>query len=290
MRAAVITGASSGIGFATAALLARQGWQVFGSVRSEAAAERLSAALGPDVTPLIFDLRDGEAITRSAGQVGDALGNRRLAGLVNNAGLAHFGPLALQPIEDWQAQIDVNLCGTLRVVQAFLPLLGSDPARSGPPGRIVNISSVSGRITLPFTSGYAASKHGLEALSDAMRRELAIYGIRTLVVQPGAVRTPIWDKVERPEDQLYAGSDFAGLFDRFKTGFAAAGHDALPPEKFAALILRLLIAPNPRPRHALMRGRLMHWTLPRLLGDRIVDTLLARMFGLAPPSAKAPAP
>lgn len=281
MRAAVITGASSGIGFATAALLARQGWQVFGSVRSEAAAERPSASLGAAVTPLIFDLRDGEAIALAAEQVSAALGSQRLAGLVNNAGLAHFGPLALQPIEDWQAQIDVNLCGTLRVVQAFLPLLGSDPARSGEPGRIVNISSVSGRITLPFTSGYAASKHGLEALSDAMRRELAIYGIRTLVVQPGAVRTPIWDKVDRPEDERFVGSDFAALFARFKIAFAAAGKKALPPERFAELIHRLLTFPDPRPRHALMRGRFSHWTLPRLLGDRALDALLIRAFGLA---------
>ncbi|KQX18330.1 MULTISPECIES: SDR family oxidoreductase [unclassified Sphingomonas] len=280
MRAAVVTGASSGIGLATAALLVERGWQVFGSVRSSAAADKLAAAIGPGVTPLIFDLRDGEAIGRAAAEIATALDGRRLDGLVNNAGLAHFGPLALQPIEDWQAQIEVNLCGTLRVVQALLPLLGADPSRTGPPGRIVNISSVSGRIALPFTSGYAASKHGLEALSDAMRRELAIYGIRTVVVQPGAVRTPIWDKIDRAEDERFADSDFGPPFARFKAAFAAAGRAALPPERFAELIHRALTIRNPRPRQALMRGRLMHWTLPRLLGDRAVDRLIGRSLAL----------
>lgn len=280
MRAAVVTGASSGIGLATAALLVERGWRVFGSVRSTAAAEKLSAVLGPGVTPLIFDLRDGEAIGRAAAEVATALDGRRLDGLVNNAGLAHFGPLALQPIDDWQAQIDVNLCGTLRVVQALLPLLGADPSRTGPPGRIVNISSVSGRIALPFTSGYAASKHGLEALSDAMRRELAIYGIRTIVVQPGAVRTPIWDKIDRREDERFAGSDFAAPFVRFKAAFAAAGRAALPPERFAELIHGVLTVRNPRPRQALMRGRVFHWTLPRLLGDRVLDRLIGRSLGM----------
>lgn len=279
MRAAVVTGASSGIGRATAALLVERGWRVFGSVRTEAQAEELSAALGPALVPLRFDLRDGPAIAEAAGQVAAVLGTDRLAGLVNNAGLAHFGPLALQPIEDWQAQVDVNLTGTLRVVQAFLPLLGADRARSGPPGRIVSISSVSGRITLPFTSGYAASKHGLEALSDAMRRELAIYGIRTIVIQPGAVRTPIWDKVDRPEDERFADGDFGPPFARFKIAFAAAGEAALPPERFAALIHRVLTIRHPRPRYALMRGRLAHWTLPRLLPDRMLDRILAGQLG-----------
>ncbi|MHA3790332.1 SDR family oxidoreductase [Sphingomonas sp. YL-JM2C] len=279
MRAAVVTGASSGIGRATAALLVERGWRVFGSVRTEAQAEELSVALGPALVPLRFDLRDGPAIAEAAGQVAAVLGTDRLAGLVNNAGLAHFGPLAVQPIEDWQAQIDVNLTGTLRVVQAFLPLLGADRARSGPPGRIVNISSVSGRITLPFTSGYAASKHGLEALSDAMRRELAIYGIRTIVIQPGAVRTPIWDKVDRPEDERFADDDFGPPFARFKIAFGAAGEAALPPERFAALVHRVLTIRNPRPRYALMRARLAHWTLPRLLPDRMLDRILAGQLG-----------
>lgn len=284
MRAAVITGASTGIGLATAAHLAERGWRLFGNVRTEAAADRLAGALGPAVTPLIFDLRDGEAIRTAAGQVGDLLQGRRLDALINNAGIAHFGPLAVQPIDDWQAQLDVNLTGTLRVVQAFLPLLGSAPGRTGPPGRIVNISSVSGRVTLPFTSGYAASKHGLEALSDAMRRELAIYGIRTVVIQPGAVRTPIWSKIDRPEDARLAGSDFEGLYARFKAAFAAAGEAALPPERFAALIHKVLTIRDPRPRYALMRGRLIHWTLPRLIGDRALDRLLIRALGLAPRS------
>nr|WP_047167598.1 SDR family NAD(P)-dependent oxidoreductase [Sphingomonas sp. Y57] len=281
MQAAVVTGASSGIGRATAALLVEHGWRVFGTVRTEAQAEELSTTLGPGIIPLRFDLRDGPAIARAAELVAAALGADRLAGLVNNAGLAHFGPLALQPIDDWQAQIDVNLTGTLRVVQAFLPLLGADRRRNGPPGRIVNISSVSGRITLPFTSGYAASKHGLEALSDAMRRELAIYGIRTILIQPGAVRTPIWDKVDRPDDERFADGDFGRLFAGFKTAFAAAGEKALPSGRFATLVHRALTTRNPRPRYALMRGRLAHWTLPRLLPDHLLDRILIRQFGLS---------
>lgn len=281
MRTAVVTGVSSGLGRAVAERLAAEGWHVFGSVRKPGGDEGLPAGLGGRFTPLVFDVRDVEAIAAAAGQVSQALDGRTLTALVNNAGLANFGPLALQPIADWQAQIDVNLVGTLRVVQAFLPLLGADPARSGQPGRIVNVSSVSGRMTLPFVSGYAASKHGLEALSDAMRSELAIYGIKTIVIQPGPVQTPIWQKVHRPEDGSYAGSDYGALFEAFKSAFVAAGRNAHAPESFAKLIYKALTVRNPKPRYARVRGRFLNWTLPSLLPAQLIDRILIQKFGLS---------
>ena len=289
MKAAVVTGVSSGIGRATAQLLAAEGWHIFGSVRRSEDARHLASRLGDRFTPLLFDLTNAEAIEAAARDVSAALRGRRLLGLVNNAGIAHFGPLALQPIDDWRAQIDVNLVGTLRVVQAFLPLLGSDPARSGPPGRIVNISSVSGRMTLPFASGYAASKHGLEALSDAMRYELAIFGIRTVVIQPGPVRTPIWGKVRRPEGAFYANTEYGSLFERFQASFIAAGRDAHSPESFARLVRKALTTRRPRARYTRVRHRFRNWTLPRLMPAWLVDRIVERHFGLVAIDRKADA-
>jgi NAD(P)-dependent dehydrogenase (short-subunit alcohol dehydrogenase family) len=277
---AVVTGVSSGIGRELARHLLGRGARVFGSVRSDRDADLVGAEMGERFTPLVFDLTDADAIARAAAQVGESLGGDRLGALVNNAGLAHFGPLALQPIDDWRENVEVNLIGTLRVIQAFLPLLGTDPRRAGPPGRIVNISSVSGRVALPFLSGYAAAKHGLEALSDCMRRELAMYGIRTIVIQPGSVATPIWDKLRRADRPGYVGTDYGPLFERFQSVFAAGGEKAHGPETIARLVGTILTAPRPRPRYALVSRRLAHWTLPRLLPDWLVDRIACRHFRL----------
>ncbi len=281
MRSALITGVSSGIGLATAELLVSKGWRVFGGVRNRDDGEALADRFGQGFEPLIFDLRDGLAIDAAARQVSEALGRARLSALVNNAGVANFGPLALQPVEDWSAQIEINLVGTLRMVQAFLPLIGTDGTRTGPAGRIVNISSVSGRMTLPFMSGYAASKHGVEALSDAMRRELAPFGIRTIVIRPGPVGTSIWEKVHRDTDEAYRDSEYGEWFESFKQRFIAAGRKAHSAESFARLIHTALTNAKPRTHYTRVRGKFFHWTLPLALPHHLLDRLLVSALGLS---------
>src|SRR5262245_15640607 len=177
MRSVVITGTSTGIGWAASKVLTAAGFRVFGSVRRKADAERLAAELGPRFVPLLFDVTDESAVKAAAAQVRAALGGETLAGLVNNAGVAVPGPLLELPIEEFRRQIEVNLTGVVIATQAFAPLLGIDRRLNGAPGRIVNIGSVGGQVATPFLAPYNASKFAIEGLSESLRRELLLFGI-----------------------------------------------------------------------------------------------------------------
>ncbi len=279
MRSVVVTGTSSGIGWGTASVLIRNGMRVFGSVRKQQDADRLAREFGSAFTPLLFDITDAAAVRAAAAQVREQLGGEKLFGLVNNAGIAVAGPLAHQPIDEFRHQIEVNLIGLLIVTQAFLPLLGADRTLRGTPGRIVNVSSVGGQNAAPFIGAYAASKHGLEGLSESLRRELMLYGIDVIIVGPGAVATPIWDKAEQIDTSAYASTDYGTVFQRFGEYFVREGRKGLPPEQIGATILQALTAPKPRVRYAVVPQRLRNWTLPRLLPRRFVDGLIARGLG-----------
>lgn len=168
----------------------------------------MQEALGESFTPLLFDVTDAPAIQAAVEQVRTALGEEdNLVGLVNNAGVAVAGPLMHLPVAELRQQFEVNLFGLVAVTQAFLPLLGARPDTTVMPGRIINLSSVSGRIAYPFMGPYAASKHALEGLSDSLRHEL-IYGIDVILIEPGSVRTPIWDKAEQLDINRYANTDY----------------------------------------------------------------------------------
>jgi hypothetical protein len=229
---------------------------------------------------------DGEAVRRGAGEVARALGGARLAGLVNNAGIAVPGPLELLPAEDFRRQLEVNLVAPLVVTQAFLPLLGADPAGRGAPGRIVMVSSVAGRSAAPFLGPYAASKHGLEGLSESLRRELMAYGIDVVIVGPGTVATPIWDKAEGLDPGLAAGTVYQEPLRRMRAYALKLGRAGWPPERIAEVIHRALTAARPRVRYAPVAGRLQNWTLPGLLPRRFIDRLIAKGLGLAPGGAR----
>ena len=181
MKSVVVTGASTGIGWACLKVLIAGGFRVFGGVRKQADADRLAKEFGANFTPLLFDVTDAAAVAAAAGKVRAALGGETLFGLVNNAGIAVPGPLLELSVEDFRRQIDVNLIGQFIVTQAFGPLLGADRSLKGPPGRIVMISSISGKTAFPFGGAYAASKFGLEGLSEALRRELMIFGVDVIV-------------------------------------------------------------------------------------------------------------
>ena len=197
MQSVVITGVSTGIGWGALKILTSKGIHVFGSVRKLEDAERLTSEFGDSFTPLIFDVTDEKSVGEAVEQVRNQINGNNLLGLVNNAGIAIGGPLMHQPIADFRKQIEVNLIGQLIVTQAFLPLLGTDSNLQGKPGRIINISSVGGKISSPFLGAYSASKFGLEAISEALRRELTIYGIDVIIIVPGSVVTPIWDIAEK---------------------------------------------------------------------------------------------
>jgi NAD(P)-dependent dehydrogenase (short-subunit alcohol dehydrogenase family) len=280
--AAVVTGASTGIGHACAAKLTSEGWHVFAGVRKADDADRLTGEFGASVTPVIIDVTEPETITAAAAIVRDALNGETLKGLVNNAGIAVAGPLFNIPIEDFESQMNVNVTGVLRVTQAFGPMLGADNSLAGEPGRIVMMSSVAGEMGAPFLGPYSASKHAVDGMSKSLRRELMIFGIEVIVIGPGAVATPIWAKAEEIDPEPYRETAFYSALIKIRDYMTKTGPAGDPPSKIADRVYRSLTDDKPRFRYAIVKGRFMNWSLPRLLPERMVNSMVAKRLGLTP--------
>lgn len=280
MKSVVVTGVSTGIGHAAAKVLAGKGFHVFGSVRKEADAARLKSELGASFTALIFDVTDEAAIRRAAEEVRAALKGETLAGLVNNAGIAVSGPLIEVDPDDFRKQMDVNVTGPFLVTQAFAPLLGTDRSLKGAPGRIVNISSVGGIRAMPFIGPYAASKFAIEGFSEALRRELMLFGIGVIVIGPGPVKTAIWDKAEEVDISRYSNSPYLPILEKFQKVFIGQGRDGYPAERLGRLIHKALTVPNPKIRYSAVKGRLAEKLLMNLAPKTTLDKVIANMLGL----------
>ena len=284
MQTVVITGASSGIGRAAARHLAAKGWRVFAGVRKSSDADALDGD-HENIVPLILDVADGESLNAAVATVDQALGGAKLSGLVNNAGIAQMGPLVLQPLDEIEAHFKVNVFGAIACTQAFAPLLGMERERTGAPGRIINITSVGGRIASPFLGAYTATKHALESVTDTLRRELVIYGIDSIAIGPGAVKTPIWDKAEeKNEDTPYANSEWADAIDRFSQTLLQGGRDGLSAEHIASVIETALSDPSPKARYAPVPNKLTNFTIPTRLPKRWLDGIFASRFGMKKPA------
>ncbi|MGG3622411.1 SDR family NAD(P)-dependent oxidoreductase [Bacillus gobiensis] len=282
MQSVVVTGVSSGIGWGTAKILIEKGFHVFGSVRKSEDADRLSAEWGEAFTPLFFDVTDEEAVQRGAAVVRGRLQGRTLFGLVNNAGIAGPAPLIHQPISDYRRQIEVNLIGPLIVTQAFAELLGADDQLSGAPGRIVNISSIGGKIAGPFLGAYHASKFGIEGFSESLRRELMIHGIDVIVIGPGSVATAIWDKAEQDDFSSYQNTEYVSAMETFRQYMIENGKKGYTAERLGEIVWKALTTSNPPVRYGYkaVQRPISNWVIPRLLPKRIVDMFLANNLGL----------
>jgi NAD(P)-dependent dehydrogenase (short-subunit alcohol dehydrogenase family) len=280
MPAVVVTGASTGIGFAACQSLVRRGFRVFGSVRRQADADRLTEQLGTNYVPLIFDVTDPDSVNLAAAAVKERLGEQRLFGLVNNAGIAVLGPLAYLPLERFRLQLEINLLGVHTVTQAFLPLLGTESSSVGKSGRVVNISSVSGQLAMPFAGAYAASKFGLEGYSDSLRRELMLFGIRVILIEPRAVATSIWDQAERVVVHQFPNTPYDRSLRLFAQQARRETKTGFPSRKVGELIWRALTTPRPRARYAIVPHRLVEWSIPRRLPTELLDYCIAKLFRL----------
>src|SRR5947209_444810 len=283
MQSVVITGASTGIGWATAKLLLDKGFRVFGSVRKQADAARLKSEFGANFTPLTFDITDEAAVLSAAREVRAALGGQTLAGLVNNAGIAVPGPVLELSADEFRRQLDVNVVGPIIATQAFGPLLGSDPSLKGPKGRIVMISSVAGKNGNPLTPAYSASKHAIEGLSESLRREMMLFGIDVIIVAPGAVKTPIWSKAEEVDFSSYKNSPFFPALERIRKFMLQLGENGLPPETIAERIFEALTSRSPKVRYQITPDPMRH-LITGLLPKRTVDRIIAKRLGLMPPA------
>jgi short-subunit dehydrogenase len=228
-----------------------------------------------------MDVTDRQVVEGAAAQVSAQLGPSTLAGLVNNAGVAVPGPLLHLPLEEYRRQLEVNLVAPLSVTQVFAPLLGADLARRGPAGRIINIGSTAGKIGIPFMGAYVASKHGLEGMSEALRREMMIYGIDVIMIVPGPVATAIWDKGEAEDLSAYAHTGYGVTLEQFRKYIIEDGRKGLKPERLGEAVYVALTAQRSKASYTLISQRFKNWTLPRLLPKRMVDKLIAKQLGLA---------
>jgi NAD(P)-dependent dehydrogenase (short-subunit alcohol dehydrogenase family) len=280
-RSVVVTGVSTGIGRGATQVLIDKGFHVFGTVRKQADADRLKQDYGDRFTPLLFDVTDAAAAKASAETVRKALNGQTLAGLVNNAGIAVAGPLLMLPIEDFRQQMEVNVTGLVITSQAFAPLLAADPGTTGAPGRIVNISSVGGRNAMPFMAPYNASKFAVEAISESLRRELQLFGVDVIVVAPGAVATPIWDKADEVDVAPYAGSAYAPGLNRLKAFMAENGPKGLPPEAIGLAIHKALTVARPKVRYTVTPDP-MQALMSEILPKRMLDRIVGKRLGLLP--------
>ena len=186
-KAVVITGASKGIGKACALHLDELGFRVFAGVRKQVDADALQAASSANLTPLFIDVVNSDSIAAAAESVTQQVGQDGLWGLVNNAGIAVAGPIEFLPVDEFRLQFEINFFGQIAVIQAFMPLIRQAT------GRIINMSSMSGHFGSPFLSPYSASKHSMEVMSDALRREMIPFGIKVSVIEPSNTSSNIWE-------------------------------------------------------------------------------------------------
>jgi len=265
-RAVLVSGASSGIGRETALLLARSGFRVFAGVRSDAAADDLRSQGSGGIEPLLLDITDAASV-RAMGQ---RLAQENLVGLVNNAGGALLGPLEFLPLDEIRDQFELNVFGHIAVIQAALPAL----RRSR--GRIINISSISGRIGFPFAGAYVGSKFALEGLSDSLRRELRPHGIAVSLIEPGNIKTPIWNKAF--ERSRAAARQFpAAALELYGSHLATSSRPVdrmTEPAAVAETVLRAMTSRRPKARYVVGRDAHIYLLLRRFLPDRLLDRFI----------------
>ncbi|MCP3987159.1 MAG: SDR family oxidoreductase [bacterium] len=285
-RSVVVTGASSGIGAACARHLADQGFHVYATVRKEADAEDIAMLDNPRLQPLFLDVTDADSIRSAVKTVEQEVGGAGLAGLVNNAGISVDVPLECVDLDELRHQIEVNGIAPVAVTQAFLPLLRS--AR----GRVVNVSSINGRVATPFSGPYCMSKFALEAFTDCLRQELAPWGMHVSVIEPGAIDTEIWGKDRESDWSAGATKEELAIYGEVFQGFRrfsernAAG--AIPCEAVSRAIFHALSSRSPRTRYLVgTDARVFGW-LAWICPDRVLDFLTRKIMGLSSPRAARP--
>lgn len=277
MQYILITGASTGIGYTSAKHLINKGFFVFGSVRKPADGERLERELGQNFKALHFDVTDDTAITESINIVENIVGKNGLTALVNNAGIAVSGPMQHIPIEELDYQLNVNVLGVVRVTQAFLPLLGAVENSSIPAGRLIQMSSVSGKITAPFVGPYAASKYALEAISDALRRELSIFNMKVVIIEPGPIKTPIWGKAISQNNKKYNDTSYGKILEKQDKSIKKTEASAIPAEEVAKIVYKSIVTKNPKTRYVVAKKA---WTykLYANLPDKWMDNAITKQL------------
>jgi NAD(P)-dependent dehydrogenase (short-subunit alcohol dehydrogenase family) len=281
LKTILITGASSGIGFAASISLARKGYSVYAGVRKESDARTLSEQSSL-ITPVMLDVTRERDIQAVFQKIDGEFKRAQEFCLVNNAGVALASPMECVPLGELRRQFDVNYFGVLAVTQAFLPLIRQTQ------GRIVNISSISGRLTLPFLGPYSSSKFALEAMTDALRRELKNSGVKVMSINPGSVRTPIWNKGDawKKASESQSSPDrmevYAQSLKIFHERVKESAENAPEPHETVKTICRALDSQNPKTRYFVGRKTKFKAFLARHLPDKAMDYFIGKIFTKKP--------
>jgi len=278
MRSVLVTGASTGIGRATALRLDRGGWRVFAGVRKREDAESLQGEASERLTPVFLDVTDPAQIAAAAERV-ERESADGLDGLVNNAGVAVPGPLETVPLEDLRRQLEVNLVAYVAMTQALLPQI----RRAG--GRVVFIGSIGGRIAFPFGGPYHASKFATEAIGDVFRQDLRPWGIKVSIVEPGSIDTPIWERGQRKGEEIEAKSPrtnllYGAAIEKFRGVIEDTAERGIPPEKVAKAIAHALESSRPRPRYLVGLDAKLQARLKPLIPTAVFDRIVAHQLNL----------
>jgi len=271
-RAVVVTGAAGGIGFATSRMLRERGFRVFGTLLENEDSTRLEEI---GVTPVRLEVTDAASVRQASTFILDQLGSAPLAGLVNNAGIADGGPLELLDIGAVRHVFEVNVLGLIAITQPFLPKLRESK------GRIVNMSSVSGRLAVPFLAPYCASKFAVEAISDSLRRELYPFGVHVVVIQPAVVRTAIWDKAAKQDVERYRGTVYEPVIPEAQRRIRKSQQKGLDPAEVARAIVAALTVAEPPTRVPVVKKR-KNLLLASWIPDRMLDRMIARKVWKTP--------
>lgn len=279
MKNILITGVSTGIGRDAAEFLLNKGYNVFGSVRKLEDAELLIQKYSRNFTPITFDVTDEKAVKESVKIVEDKLKGQYLDCLINNAGIAVGGPSILLETKHFRHQLEVNLFGVISVTNAYIKLLGAD-LNNQHSGKIINISSVSGKRAFPFVAPYSASKFALEGYSDALRRELLLYEIDVILIQPGPIKTAIWDKTPNKDDNPFLKSNYKNSLKKFYNLVMKNGKNGLEPIVISEKIYKIINSSNPKTRYMITSNKFINHYLPSIIPDRWFDKLIRNRLGL----------
>jgi len=275
MKNILVTGVSTGIGYDAVRYFSQRGYRVFGSVRKDADVERLQADFPKNFESLQFDVTDTARIETERDRVEQLLAGESLTALVNNAGYAQSGPMALLSDDVFRQQIEVNLFGVRNVTNAFLPLLGASSAFTGTPGKIINISSISGIFNTPMNGAYCVAKHALESLGEVYRRELRMFGIQVSSIQPGPIESDLWDKNLGAMD-IYLNTDYARMAKKSNAIIRAAQKEALPAEEISRLIEHIINHPRPKLGYIVTRNKWLNTIVAKYVPARIADYMIER--------------
>ncbi|MFL5834542.1 MAG: SDR family oxidoreductase [Solirubrobacterales bacterium] len=278
MRSVLVTGASTGIGRATALRLDSDGWRVFAGVRDPAAVESLRAEASDRLLPVTLDVTEPRQIAAAA-EVVEREAPDGLDGLVNNAGIAVPGPLETIPLEDFRRQIEVNLTAYVAVAQAMLPSIRKAE------GRLVFLSSIGGRVAFPFGGPYHASKFATEAIGDVFRQELRPWGIKVALIEPGSIDTPIWDRGQRKSEEIEAKSPrtnllYGAAIEKFRKVIEDTAERGIPPEKVADAISHALESNRPKSRYLVGLDAKVQARIKPFIPTSLFDKIVARQLSL----------